>query len=266
MRRMVEVGCWRRFFAGIIALGAGFVLMAGGVAAHAQASAGNSGQQAQSYEVLHWNPSLTLDDGARIENILRNMVPKAKIYAVPGQHTISVLGAPDQLALARRIFDSLNHAKASYELTYTITESSNGTAASVRKVALRIVSGGTAEAKQGMRVPVTTGTYSSNGNGKEVSTQFQYVDFGVHINASLDGPGTGLGDTLRLQTRMNLSGMAGRQSVGNTQEPVIWNSNMNGPVTLTVGKTATLESVNLPGATPGGARHLTITVVAEPAA
>jgi hypothetical protein len=224
--------------------------------------AGPAKADAQNYETLYLNDSIQNSDAHDIVTDLRNMLPRAKVYYVQAQNAVSIMGTAEDLALAHTMLAEIGRAKKSYQLTYTITETDNGQTASTRRVTLRVASGGKAEVRQGSRVPVVTGA----SDAAKPSSQVQYVDVGLNINASLDGPGSGLGDELRFLTQVEESSVAGERSGLGTQDPVIRQATLNGTLTLTLGKTATLGSMDIPGDASGSGRHLVVTVTAEPAA
>lgn len=224
--------------------------------AHAQVA--DSGKQeskaeARSYETLYLTGPVQRNTAMDIVTDLRNFLPRAKVFYVPEQNAISMLGTPDEFELARKMISDLNRARNTYRLTYTITESDGGQAATTRQVALLVGAGQTTELKEGNRVPVITGTTDA---GNTTNTQVQYLDVGLNISASLDGTS----DHLSLRTKVEQSGIAEEPSGTRTQDPVVSQTYIDDNLTLEQGKPVVLGSLDVPGST----RHMTIKVVSEP--
>lgn len=172
---------------------------------------------------------------------LRNMLPQAKVYFVSSQNAVSILGTPDELALAQKIILDTDRARKTYRLTYTITDTQNGASVGTRDVSLVVAAGGKTTIKQGNRVPIATGMTSDAGSA---STQMQYLDVGLSIEASVDGAP----DHLRLHTRVEQSSVAeGKTAGAGTQDPVIRQTSLDGVSDIGQGKAVVLGSLEVPG-------------------
>ena len=212
----------------------------------------------RSYETLYLNSAISRRDAYDVVTDLRNMLPRAKVYYVPQQKAISILADEKDLALARQVLADVDRPVKSYQVTYTLTETGGGQAAKTRHVAMLVASGGTAEVKQRARVPIATG--SSDAGGK-VDTQFQYLDLGLSIRAKLSG---GRGH-LELDSRVEESQKTEMETVAGVQEPVIQQTSLDGSATLGEGKAVSLGSLDIPASGSVGERHVTVSVMVEPA-
>ena len=142
-----------------------------------------------------------------------------------------------------------------YRLVWTLDESEGGRHVSTQHFEMVVTTGGRTSTKVGSKVPVLTGS-SGNKSGDGLQSQFQYLDVGLNIDASLDDLGTGL----RLRSKIEQSSVAEQPvTIANVQEPVIRQSVMEGTSLLTLGKPLTLGSLDV----PGSAHHLDVTVVLQ---
>ncbi len=143
----------------------------------------------------------------------------------------------------------------SYRLVWTLDESEGGKDVGTQHFEMVVTTGGRTTTKVGSKVPVLTGSYGKQG-GDGLQSQFQYLDVGLNIDASLDDTGTGL----RLRSKVEQSSVAAQPvTIANVQEPVIRQSVMEGTALLTLGKPITLGSLDVPGST----HHLNISVTLE---
>ena len=181
---------------------------------------------------------------------LRNMLPKAKIYRVESANAISLYATPEDIAKAQKILADIDRPRKTYRLTYTIGD---GSAQSGAQHFVMIVSAGNKTMlKQGTRVPIVTGT---SGTGSEQSTQVQYMDIGMNLDATLEGHG----DAMRLHTKFEQSSVAEEKSNVGIQDPVIHQSVLEGESAIEMGKPVVLGSV----AMPGSGKSVEVSVVAE---
>lgn len=247
---------WVRSARAVIFVTLALVIPAAWAGAHAQTA--DSGKQeskaeARTYETLYLTGPVQHNTALEIVTDLRNFLPRAKVFYVQEQNAISMLGTPDEFELARKMISDLNRARNTYRLTYTITETDGGQAATTRQVALLVGAGQTTNLKEGDRVPVVTGTTDA---GSATNTQVQYLDVGLNISASLDGTS----DHLSLRTKVEQSGIAQEPSGSRSQDPVVSQTYLDDTLTLEQGKPVVLGSLDVPGST----RHMTIKVVSEP--
>jgi len=232
-------------------------LLAGSTAARAQAANSVTVEpkaDGQSYETLYLSSSNQRNDDVDIVTDLRNMLPKAKVYYVPPQNAISIMGTQDDFRLARKILADMNRAMSSYRLTYTITETEGSQQLGTQRVTLIVAAGSTTEIKQGSRMPIVTGV--SDAGASNMKTEVQYLDIGLNIKASLDGSP----DHLGLRTTVEESSIEEQKSGAEPQDAVIRQTTLSGTSTLTQGKPVVLGSIDL----PGGERQMEIEVTSEP--
>jgi len=145
----------------------------------------------------------------------------------------------------------------SYRLLWTITEVDGGKQVGTQHYAMVVLAGGRAlrtTMKMGSKVPIVTGSYSGN-SAASVQTQFQYLDVGLNIDASLEEIGNGL----RLQAKVEQSSVADEKLTGEIREPVIRQTVMEGTSMVSLNKPLRLGSLDVPGST----RHLDIEVELE---
>jgi type II secretory pathway component GspD/PulD (secretin) len=185
---------------------------------------------------------------------IRNMVsPSARIYLVPSQNAILMTAAPDQILVAEKILHDLDRPRKTYRLTYTIAEKDQNKTIGIQHYAMIVVSGQRTTLKQGNRVPVETGSYSSGPSGTQ--TSISYLDVGLNFDATLDESANGV----RLRTKAEQSSIADEKSGVGAADPILRQTLLEGTSILTPGKPLTLGSVDVPGST----RHLDIEVVME---
>jgi Bacterial type II and III secretion system protein len=219
----------------------------------ADAKAAEAKAGAETYQTIYLTNLTQPSDANDLQTDLRNMLPKARLYYVPSQSALSVRGSAEDIALAQKILADLDRVKKIYRLTYTITDIDGGKTTGTQHVSLIVASGGKTTLRQGNRVPLVTGT--SDGAKVAESSQVQYVDVGLNIEASLEGSL----DSVRLRTKVEQSAVADEKSSVGLQDPVIRQTTLEGTSTLAQGKPLVLGSLDVPGST----RHEEIAVVSE---
>jgi type II secretory pathway component GspD/PulD (secretin) len=206
------------------------------------------------YQTIHLNNVTQQNDGNDILTALRNMLsPKSKVYYTASLGTLALRASADDIALAKEIVSELDRPKKSYHLTYTITETDGGKHVGEQRYSLVVVAGGKATLKQGNRVPIVTG--NTKDGASVPSSQVQYVDLGLNIDASLEG----FADGLRLRSKVEQSSLSDDKSGVGMQDPVIHQTMVDGTSVLVQGKPFVLGSADVPGTT----RHQEIEVVSE---
>jgi type II secretory pathway component GspD/PulD (secretin) len=192
------------------------------------------------------------NDGNEILTAIRLLdPPDTKLYLAPAAGALTVAGTAEEVALAERLIKELDHGKKEYTLTYTLTESDGGKKIGVQHLAVVVAVGGRTTLKNGSRVPVATGSYTTSGAASQ--TQFTYLDIGTNIDASLDQVEGGA----RLRSKVEQSSV--EESTARTQDPVVRQSVLEGTSFLTAGKPEVLGTLDIAGST----RHLEIEVVME---
>lgn len=196
------------------------------------------------------------NDANEILIALRNMLePWTKLYLVSFQNAIELYAPPEQQALAQKIIADLDRPQKIYRLTFTLAESDSGKRVGIQHFSIIVAAGQRTVLKQGDKIPVATGTY---GKGSDpLQTQFQYLDIGINVDASLtDSP-----DGLRLKSKIEQSSLGQPSTIAGVQEPVIRQTVLEGSSAIKLNKPLTLGGLDIEGTT----RHIDIEVVAEPA-
>ena len=195
------------------------------------------------------------NDGNEVTVAIRNLLPPdIKIYYVPSQNALIVRATPDELAQAQKIINDLDRPRKAYRLVYTVTESEGEKRVGTQHYSMIVAAGQRTVMKQGSKVPIATGSYTSSGNSV-AQTQFTYLDIGMNFDATLDEFANGV----RLRTKVEQLGVAEQMSGVGAQDPVIRQSSLEGASFLTVGKPLVLGSMDIPGST----RHLDVEVLME---
>jgi len=184
---------------------------------------------------------------------LRNMLPHVKIYSVAGQNIISIHATPADLQLAAKMIAELDRPKKLYRLTYTLTDIDGDRRTGAHAFSLIVASGESSALRQGGRTPIVTGSFESQPT--EANTQVQYMDVGLHIDASVSG----FADGVRLRFKVEQSSLSDEKSGVGPQDPIIHQTVLDGTTTLTLGKPQVIGSLDQPGAT----RKQEIAVLAE---
>lgn len=175
----------------------------------------DSKSSTDSYQTLYLTNLTSQHDANDIQTDLRNMLPRAKLFYVPSQSTLSIRGSAEDIALAQKIVSDLDRNKKIYRLTYTITDIDDGKRAAPQHFSIIVASGSKTDFKQGSKVPLVTGSYTENGPGSS-NSQVQYQDIGLEIEASLNA----YLDGVRLQTKLGESSVADEKSGVGPQDPI----------------------------------------------
>lgn len=261
MMRTCDEGARRRGISarmlGAITMVLLFAACAGGKA-QAEDVNGAATTEAKSYVTLYLSGANDIKGAYDIVNDMRNMLPRAKVMYVQAQNAVSIYGTAEEIALAKQVLAGVDRPRKSYKLTYILTETGGGQAEQTQKVAMLVVSGGSAEVKQGTRVPIVTST--TDQDGTKPRDEVQYLDVGMRIKAILDGTQ----DHLRLHTMVEQSQLAEGQAGGAVaSDPVIRQTSLDGTSTVAEGASVALGSIDLPGT--AGARKMKVAVTVEPA-
>lgn len=194
------------------------------------------------------------NDALEIRTALISVLPPGTpVTFTSGQNALTVRATLDQLAIAQKLIAELDHSKKTYRLSYTITELDAGKRIGTQHFSMVVVSGQRTTLKQGSKVPVATGSYTT-GNATS-QTQFTYLDVGINLDASIDDSTNGL----RLKSKVEQSSIADSTLIADVREPIIRQNVLEGVSLLTLGKPLVLGGIDIPGST----RHLDIDVMAE---
>lgn len=250
----VRATCAARRFA-VFTLMVALTVISLSAAAYAAPAADNSNDaNAKVYHTIYLKGIVNQDNATDILVDLRNMVPSARYFYVQSRNAISIMGTEHDYEIAKQVVTDMTQGHRVFRLTYILTNLGNGKAAGHRTFAFVVASGERVSLKKGGRVPVVTGY-----DGKDAShanKQVQYLDVGLNLNASLNGPA----DDLVLETKVVQSALAPNKSENSSIDPVIHQTMLNSTTILPVGKPVVLGSLDIPGTT----KHEQIEVTAEP--
>lgn len=224
---------------------AGILSMAlAATAAGAQGDAAAARGVGETYRTFNLSTVTQGNDAREISDALRNMLdPNVKVYLVPSQNAITLRASPEQMAIAEKLLTELDRPRKTYRLTYTITDIEGEKRVGVQHFTMIVVSGGRTSVKEGSKVPVATGSYSS-GNAN-VQTQFTYLDVGMNFDASLDESVNGV----RLRTKVERSSVGESKEVAGVNEPIVRQAVLEGTSILAPGKPLLLGALDLPEST-----------------
>jgi type II secretory pathway component GspD/PulD (secretin) len=233
--------------------GAALVMTAMLLGPHAQAQENESktaakpeAEQVQTFFLKNVTENNDLND---IQTDLRNVLYRAKIYSVSTQDAITIRASAEDLQSAQRLLAEIDRPKRVYRVTFTVTESDGGRKTGTQHYAMIVAGGNKSYVKQGNRVPIVTGSFEKDGAGP--TTQFQYLDVGVNIEAFVNGVG--------LHTKIEQSSISDEKSNVGIQDPIVRQTTMEATSTFVPGKSVALGSIDTPGTT----RHQDIEFVAE---
>jgi type II secretory pathway component GspD/PulD (secretin) len=205
-------------------------------------------------QVFYLNNISSINEANDIVTAIRNMLDAHdKVFFVQAQNAMFVQGPPDQLVLAKRLIDDLDHSRKTYRLTYTITEIDDGKRVGTQHFSMVLVSGQRTTMKQGSKIPVATGSYETGTATSQ--TQFTYLDIGLNFDATLDESVNGV----RLRSKAEQSSLGADKTIAGVTEPVVRQTVLEGTSILTPGKPLILGSLDIPDST----RRMDIEVVAE---
>ena len=200
------------------------------------------------------NATSANDGNELVTGIRVLLTPDVKIYLNPGQNSISVSGTPEEIAAAQKLIAELDRPKHSYRLNFTLTESEGSKKIGVQHSGMVVTAGQRTTLKNGSKVPVATGSYSTT--GATMQTQFTYLDVGINIDATLNETASGA----QLKCKVEQSSIGEDKLLAGVQEPIVRQSVVEGVSLLQVGKPEVVGSLDISGST----RHLDIEVVMEP--
>lgn len=232
-----------------VALALTMTSMACAQAPAAESNAPDTKHPPQTVEVFHLTHATAQRNLNDLQTALRNMLPRAGMYAIPTQNAVSIRGTQEEIESARKLIDELDRPETTYRVTYTFTETDNGKPAGVQHLTVLVISGEKSIVKQGSRVPIITGTFDKETAAQ--STQVQYLDVGLNVEASLDGG--------RLRSKLEQSSVSDEKSGIGVQDPIVRQTFLEAISDLKPGKTFSLGSLDIPGTS----RHREIEASAE---
>lgn len=216
-----------------------------GATIHAQTEDAAAKPNTNPTQVFYLNNISNTTEANEVVTTIRNMLDAHnKVFFVSAQNALFIQGPPDQLTLAKKLIDDLDHPRRTYRLTFTITEVDDGKRAGTQHFSMVLVSGQRTVMKQGSKIPVATGTVSENGS-PTTQTQFTYLDIGLNFDATLDESVNGV----RLRSKVEQSSLGNDKTIAGIQEPVVRQTVLEGTSILTPGKPLILGSLDIPDST-----------------
>jgi type II secretory pathway component GspD/PulD (secretin) len=223
-----------------VVLGLAGVLTVTGLGARAQAPRiAPEDEQQQTFFLHYLTEQNEFND---LQTDLRSMIPRARFYGMPAEDAISMEGTPEEIARAQKLIAEFDRPRQSYRLTFTFTDMENGKRTGAHQATMIAPVGWKTTLRLGNKVPIATGATEGK-SGQAPQTEFQYVDVGLSVVATLEGQPEGL----RLRSNIEQSSVAEEKPVGGAQDPVIHQSVLDGAAPLTPGKAVVLGSMDVPG-------------------
>lgn len=205
------------------------------------------------YQTFFLRHATQQNQANEIQTVLRNELSRARIVYVGTENAVSIEATADDMATAQKIISDLDRPIATWRLTYTLTQTDGGHAEGTpQRVAVIVTQGSKTQLKLGTKVPLVTG---STGSDSTPSTQVQYIDVGLNLEAKIDGAS----DTPLLETKIEQSSVAEERSGIGTQDPMIRQTSLDAEFNVAEGKALTVGTLDL----PGSARQEKIEVTAE---
>ena len=192
--------------------------------------------------------------GNEVLTALRLMMdPSCRLYLAPEQNVIVLRCAPEYLDIADQVLREIDVPKPNYKLTYTIVESDGSKRLGVQHFVLDAIPGARTTLKDGSKVPVATGSYTTSTSSAQ--TQFTYLDVGLNFDVLLNTGANGM----RLDSKIEQSATTEDRTISGVVEPVVRQAVLTGSATLTLGKPLALGGFDVAGST----RHLEVEVLLE---
>jgi len=146
------------------------------------------------------------------------------------------------------------HNPTVYRVTYTLTDTDAGKKVGVQHYSVVVAEGARTTLKNGSKIPVATGSYSTAGQASQ--TQFTYLDIGINLDTMLSVPVDG---TWQVKVKVEQSSVAEDKLIAGVQEPIVRQSVLEQVTTLSLGKPQVVGMLDFSGTT----RHLEVEVVLE---
>lgn len=207
----------------------------------------------ETVQTIFLNNASEQNDLNDVATDLRNALPKARIFPVQSQSAITLHATEEDLATAQKLIADLDRPRKLYRLTYTITDFEDGKRTGTQHFVFLAVVGERTIFKQGSRVPIVTGMPDKQ--TAEQSSEIQYQDIGLSIEATVSGSG----ETLMLHSKVEQSSLAGEKTAAVAPDPIVRQFVLQESAELTEKKPLVLGSLDEPGTT----RHQEVEVAAE---
>jgi len=205
-------------------------------------------------KIIHLNNTGNQNDANEILVAVRNNFrPDLKIYLMASQEDIVLNTYPEELARAEALIHSLDKPHPTYKLTYTVAEFDAGKNLGIQHFSIVAGDGQRTTLKQGDKVPVATGSFSTEHSAAQ--TQFTYLDVGMNFDATVNGTTGGV----VLKSRVEQSSVGPTTMIADVAEPVVRQTVLDSIFATPLNKPLKLGSIDVPNST----RHIDIDVVVE---
>ncbi len=201
--------------------------------------------------IVYLSNTATQQDANEILVAVRNMFdPSLKVYLIDDQNALVLGSYPQELAKIEAFIHQLDRAHKVYRLTFTVAELDAGKQVGIKHFSLVAIDGLRTTLKEGDKIPVATGSYSTENSTAQ--TQFTYLDVGMNFAALVNSTATGV----VLNSKVEQSSVGPSNTIAGVQEPVVRQTVLEGVSAVTLGKPLMLGSIDIPNST----RHLDIDV------
>ncbi|QMV17609.1 hypothetical protein GOB94_01990 [Granulicella sp. 5B5] len=189
----------------------------------------------------------------------RNMFdPALKIYLIASRNAVSLSSYPAEIARVEAFIHRLDQPRKTYRLTYTVATMDDGKNIGTQHFSFVAVDGQRATMKEGDKVPVVTGSYSTGAAVSDpgaAQTQFTYLDVGMNFDATVSS----LANGVSLQSKVEQSSIGPTNTIAGVAEPVVRQSVVQVSSVVPLGKPLMLGSIDIPNST----RRLDVDVMVE---
>jgi len=212
---------------------------------------------AANYQVktIYLTNAVNQNDANEILVAVRNMFdPSLKVYLVGDQNAINVGTYPQEIARIEALVHELDHPRKAYRITYTVAVIEDGKSIGTQHYSMVAVDGQRVTMKEGDKIPVATGTFSTE--SASAQTQFTYLDVGMNFDATVSS----LAGGVSLLSKIEQSSIGPTNTIAGVAEPVVRQSVLQNSANVTLGKPLMLGSIDVPNST----RHLDLDVLIEP--
>jgi type II secretory pathway component GspD/PulD (secretin) len=185
---------------------------------------------------------------------VRNMFsPELKVFLIASQNAVALSSYPEEIAKVEAFIHELDRPHKLYRLTYTVAVLENGKNIGTQHYSLVASDGQRTTMKEGDKVPVATGSFSTDNAASQ--TQFTYLDVGMNFDATV----IALANGVSLKSKVEQSSIGPTNTIAGVAEPVVRQSVLEGSSIATLGKPLMLGSIDIPNST----RHLDVDVMVE---
>jgi type II secretory pathway component GspD/PulD (secretin) len=204
--------------------------------------------------IVYLNHVAYPNDANEILVAVRNMFdPSIKIYLIASKNAVVISTYPEELNKIEAFIHAIDTPRKTYRITFTIAESDAGKRVGIQHFSLIANDGQQTSLKQGDKIPVATGSFSTENSASQ--TQFTYLDVGMNFDVTVNSNAGGV----YLKSKVEQSSVGSSNTIAGVTEPVVRQSVLQGTSAVPLGKPLMLGSIDVPAST----RHLDIDVTVE---